>query len=173
MVGTIATLLRCHTAVRTLRHSVHRHLLRDPNVGQVNRNTGDECRWGGPFCDGVWDRRGGPERYVTTGFLCTRICWHRGAIPEAVRAFGNKHCAMVILKIGKTEDVTKERDINLQLEGIPGIPVIYGWCVTNPTSGYISIQPFTEDLYHYVVANGAMSLRQACEVAGTFMSANV
>lgn len=80
---------------------------------------------------------------------------------------------MVVLKIGRVEEVTKERDIYIELEGIPGIPVIYGWCVTSPETSYISIQPFAEDLYRYVMANGHVPLRQACEVAGEIVSANI
>ena len=90
-----------------------------------------------------------------------------------VRALDNKHHAMVILKIGRVEDVVKERNIYVQLEGIPGIPIIYGWCVTNPLTSYISLQPFAEDLYEYVVANSAVCLRQACKVAGEVVSVNV
>jgi len=80
---------------------------------------------------------------------------------------------VVILKIGRVEEVERERDIYLLLEDIEGIPAIYGWCLTSPTASYISIEPFAEDLYHYITANGPMNLRQACEVAGTIVSANV
>ena len=33
--------------------------------------------------------------------------------------------------------------------------------LTNPAVGYINMQPSAEDLYHYVVTNGPMPLRQA------------
>lgn len=89
------------------------------------------------------------------------------------RALDSKHHAMVILKIGRVEEVVKERDIYVQLEGIPGIPIIYGWCVTDPMTSYISLEPFTEDLYEYVATNGAVCLRQACKVAGEVVSVNV
>ena len=90
-----------------------------------------------------------------------------------VRALDNKHRATVILKIGRAKEVAKERDIYLRLEGIPGIPVIYGWCVTNPSTSYISIQPFAEDLYQYIAAKGPMSIRQACEVAEDLVSSSI
>ena len=80
---------------------------------------------------------------------------------------------MVVLKIGTAHELTKERDIYQQLIGIPGISGLYGWCITNPTVSYLSIQPFTEDLYHYVTANGPMSLRKAWEVVGAIVSANL
>ena len=79
----------------------------------------------------------------------------------------------VVLKIGAMEELTKERDIYLQLIGISGIPGLYGWCLTSPTVSYLSLQPFTEDLYHYVTANGPMPLRQVCRVVGTAVSANL
>jgi len=61
----------------------------------------------------------------------------------------------------------------MQVEGIPGIPDVYGWCVTNPMASYLSIQPFTTDLFQYLMDNGAMRLRQACEVAGKVVSLSV
>lgn len=88
-----------------------------------------------------------------------------------MRALDTKHHAMVILKIAYAADVIRERDIYLQLDRIPGVPALYGWCVTNPAVSYISIQPFAEDLYRYVMDNGPMDLMQACGIARTIVSA--
>ena len=76
---------------------------------------------------------------------------------------------MIILKIGKVEDITRERDVYLKLAGIQGIPLIYGSCVTSPTKSYMTIQCFSEDLFCYITLHG---LRQACEVAGTVVNEN-
>ena len=48
------------------------------------------------------------------------------------------------------------------IEGTPGIQAIYGWCITSPTGSYISIQPFAEDLFRYITANGPMRPREPC-----------
>jgi hypothetical protein len=88
------------------------------------------------------------------------------------RAFDNKHRVAVILKFDKPGALIEERDIYRQLKGISGIPSIYGWWVTDPTVGYISMQPFDEDLYRYIVRNGPMGLSEACEVARTVVRLN-
>lgn len=84
-----------------------------------------------------------------------------------------KHNRPVVLKISTVEEIDKEREIYLLLEGLSGIPAIYGWCLTNPTNSYVSIQPFEEDLFQYVTVNGPMGLRQACEIVEKVVSVNV
>ena len=73
-----------------------------------------------------------------------------------VRALDTKHNILVILKIGGMDEIIRERDVYIQLEGIPGIPALYGSCVTSPTGSYLSVQPFATDLFNYVADNGVM-----------------
>ena len=75
--------------------------------------------------------------------------------------------------VTRAEEVVKVHNIYVQLKGILGIPIIYGWCVTDPMTSHISLQPFTKDLYEYVAANGAMCLKQVCKVMEEVMSANI
>lgn len=76
-----------------------------------------------------------------------------------------------MLKVGESKDVIRERDIYQLLDKVPGVPLLYGYNFGNPKNSYISIQPFAEDLYHYVATNGPLGLRQACGVARAIVSA--
>ena len=78
-----------------------------------------------------------------------------------------------MLKIGNKNEIKQEIDIYKQLAGISGLPSIFGWCLFNPSYSYISMEPFSQDLYGYVEDHGPMHLRQACEVGGTIVSANI
>jgi len=55
---------------------------------------------------------------------------------------------------------------------MPDLPMLCGSCLFSPSFSYLSMQPFTQDLYRYVQERGSMCSKQACEVAGTVVSAD-
>lgn len=78
----------------------------------------------------------------------------------------------VTLKVASKDDIQQEVDIYQQLVGIDGIPLVFGWSLFNPSFSYISMEPFTRDLYDHIQDVGPMCLGQACEVARTIVSVN-
>ena len=72
----------------------------------------------------------------------------------------------MFLKVSTKDNIQQEVDIHKQLDLIPRIPLIFGWCLFSKTFGYISTEPFDQDLYHYVQNRGPTNLKQACEIAG-------
>ena len=100
-----------------------------------------------------------------------RFCVHAGladiAKRELLKHWTRSGGTRVVLKIGTEDEIKREIDIYNRLPGI------FGWCLFSPSFSYISMEPFSQDLYGYVQDHGPMRLRQACEVGGTIVSANI
>ena len=78
----------------------------------------------------------------------------------------------MFLKSSTKDNIQQEVDIYKKLNLLPGIPLIFGWCLFGETFSYISMEPFDQDLYHYVQNRGPTSLKQACEIAGKIVRGN-
>lgn len=75
-----------------------------------------------------------------------------------------------MLKISGRAAIQEELNIYNELAGVAGLPEIFGWGVSETALNYISMEPFTRDLHHYVQETGPMQTSQACKVATTVVS---
>jgi serine/threonine protein kinase len=79
-------------------------------------------------------------------------------------AFDSKYSRTTLLKTGPPDEVDREVRIYEILNGTPGIPELYTWCV-NKRFSYLSMQQCGVNLTKYTGEKGPLSLKDALTVA--------
>lgn len=108
--------------------------------------------------------------YISHLWQVWAFTWLREAGVARATDLKRQHC--VVLKFARGDMVEKETRIYDRLEGVPGIPRIFGWCTPGPPLyGFLCMQEYPQDLSQLVLLDsGPIPMGLACMVAGCIVS---